>query len=131
MKAHHSSATRVFGIVLAVAIAQCADAAEAEAGQAQFVRQAPVQVEPQPLPDLVAPLDPEEVKVTDVRLKGRIEGRNITFSLELTATTKKSNVEIPLVLGGVVLDNVKKSTDKRRVRYDPGTKTYFMKWDIC
>lgn|GEM_PF-449659 len=124
MKSHRECSVAGRFLVTLVAVVLFARAAGAQDDQAQAAQQRPANV----MPFVADNLDPKKVKVTDVSLQGRIEGRNITFALELTATTKKRDVVIALVRGDVVLDDIAKKTKDYKLRYDPHTITYYMKW---
>jgi hypothetical protein len=52
-----------------------------------------------PLPGDAA--DKQTIDVSDLSIKGKIEGENIVFALEFTGDVKESRTEIPLVIGDV------------------------------
>ena len=124
-----------FGVVATAAIAvqaQCL-AGEVQGAQAPQVnaQMEAVQTDyaPPPTPTPPTAVDPDLVKVTDVAIKGRIEGENITFVLDMKVHTSKKSIQVPLVSGEVVLYLVGKPLDDYRLHYDAATETYSMLFD--
>ena len=72
--------------------------------------------------------DEPVVKITDVSLKGTIEGENITFELALTAEPEHRHPEFALISGDLVLEKVVNAGGKHEIRYDERARTYFISW---
>ena len=68
------------------------------------------------------------VTISDVSVKGRIEGENITFDLAFAATIKGKKKSLDLVSGDMVLMNVAKPFSGYELRYAAADKTYSMYW---
>jgi hypothetical protein len=68
------------------------------------------------------------VKITDVVLRGVIEGENISFDLSLKAEPERRHPEFALLSGDLVLDEAVSAGKRHEIRFDSETKTYFIKW---
>ncbi len=111
---------------------------EAAGGEPAPAKQAEKNVQQKPPPEQPAPPGPflpglpvekrKDMNVTDVSVKGTIEGENITFALGFTVELKKNKMEVPLVAGDVVLDVVESPEKGYRLRYDHEKRTYYMSW---
>ncbi len=72
------------------------------------------------------PGDDGKIKISDLTVRGQIEGKSITFALAFTAETNRHGVEIPLFDGDAVLIDVVQPASGYRLRYDRDSRTYFM-----
>jgi len=70
----------------------------------------------------------DDLKLSDVKVAGVIEGENISFKLDFSAEAKKAEQEIVLVSGFVVLKDVEAPVKGYRLRYDAGQHRYMMEW---
>jgi len=73
----------------------------------------------------------KRIKVTDLGVKGRIDGENITFTIDFTVDAQVRRPEIALAAGDLVLDPstpTAPTRSGRAFRYDPSTRTYYMSW---
>ncbi|HOX06921.1 MAG TPA: hypothetical protein PK280_11005 [Planctomycetota bacterium] len=70
----------------------------------------------------------EPLTASDLAVKGAIDGENISFTLSFSVEPKRSDRELPLVTGDMVLESLAAPGDLKQVRYDPQTGTYFMKF---
>jgi hypothetical protein len=71
------------------------------------------------------------IKVTDVSVKGAIDGENITFTIDFTIDARVRRPEIALATGDLVLDPATPLVPTRSgpsFRYDPGMQTYYVSW---
>ena len=71
---------------------------------------------------------PQHFEIKDLLIDGSIDGENITFALKFDAEIERNNVEMPLIQGDVVLDQLTSPTDGYALRYETETKTYFIKF---
>ncbi len=69
---------------------------------------------------------PTYLNIKDLSVKGKIEGENITFTIDLTAEAKKARQEIALVSGDMVLLDVIEPKKDYDMRYDPAGRVYYM-----
>ncbi|MBN1809847.1 MAG: hypothetical protein JW909_12340 [Planctomycetes bacterium] len=70
----------------------------------------------------------ENVKVSDLAVKGHIEGENITFRLTCKVDSLRRRQEIPLFAGDLVLMEVVKPQKGSEIRYDKDSGVYYMSW---
>jgi len=73
----------------------------------------------------------KRIKVKNLSVKGRIDGENITFTIDLTVDAQVRRPEIALAAGDLVLDPstpTAPTRSGRAFRYDPSTKTYYISW---
>ena len=68
------------------------------------------------------------VKVTDLRVIGRIDGQNITFTLDCNVGTRTKGQRLALVTGDVVLDKVTAPKGGYQLHYNATEHTYSMSW---
>jgi len=64
--------------------------------------------------------------ITDLSVKGRINGENIDFTVAFSLKANKHRQEIALVSGDMVLEEVMKPADGYKLRYDAQGRTYYM-----
>ena len=76
-----------------------------------------------------APDQPEpQVRIDQIRLDGRIEAANITFTLALRVVAEADGQRIDLVSGELVVDEVVAPVQGYQLHYDAKTRTYAMSW---
>ncbi len=71
------------------------------------------------------------IKITDVSVKGAIDGENITFTIDFTIDARVRRPEIALATGDLVLDPstpLAASRSGPTFRYDPAMQTYYVSW---
>ncbi|MAE64447.1 MAG: hypothetical protein CMJ18_09270, partial [Phycisphaeraceae bacterium] len=66
--------------------------------------------------------------VTELHLVGRIDGDNITFTLEGEITTTSRRQSVALLAGDVAVERFEGGTAPHRLRYDAATETYCVVW---
>ena len=66
------------------------------------------------------------VTISDVKITGHIEGENITFVLEFTATTPERGRIVKLVTGDIALEKLEGITGSHRVLYTNGTYSVWL-----
>jgi len=64
------------------------------------------------------------VEVSDVRLEGRIDGKNITFTLDCTIRTSRNGVEVPVVIGDLAVEETTVGGGGHRLVYHAPSHTY-------
>ena len=74
----------------------------------------------------VPPAPAKPVKVSDVKISGRIEGENITFVLEFTATTPEIGRTVKLVNGDIALEKLEGVAGPHRVLYAEGAHSIWL-----
>ena len=84
----------------------------------------------QPTTQPAAPAETPTVEVTAMTVKGRIEGENITFTIDVTAKAlpKVKAPALTLITGDLVLDETAGSPSGARVTYDPAARAYRAAW---
>ena len=78
---------------------------------------------PPPKPE-PKPLEP--IEISDVKIAGHIEGENITFVLELTATTPERGRIVKLVTGDIALEKLEGVTGSFRILYAKDTYSVWL-----
>jgi hypothetical protein len=70
----------------------------------------------------------DPAKVTHMSVRGEIEGEYVSFILSFHVETTRSDVELPLFTGQLVMQEVLAPTSDYKLRYDEKQKTYYMSW---
>jgi hypothetical protein len=76
----------------------------------------------------VAAKDIPKEQFNDVVVKGAIEGENITFTIDVKATTRSRWHNVKLVSGDIVLQRSSGLARGDKIEYDPASQTYWIKW---